>query len=357
MTKCYITEKYFVPERITRHLYNFNETEKGLYQIVYGILQYGIGYDEIYDLLVRLCKQQKSEVVKRFKLQAWKEEINAIINKLRMLDVKDKYVYVLVPFTDYSEDLRYTMNLFEFAMFTINEILDKGDAQMNIPSKPSYQYPQKDITKLICGYYETFISNFFPDEKSPEYPYYRSLLFDELIRRGVTSVPQSLIKYVQDLDVDEDGVVDLTPSEYYNQPAKFLELMDLDDEHKMLRVQPIQDEQDDANDRETTDRESSKKTYSLGQAGVVYFMLNDISKETVEKRKKKKMVSLINYYLGNRYDDDTARSYVDRFRQITPKSHSLKFYETVKKTLKDYNFDIPDVVDEGIKKKSREKYR
>jgi hypothetical protein len=355
MTTRYITEKDFVPERITRYLLNLNETEKGLYQIVYGILQYGIGYDEIYDLLVRLCKQQKSEVVKRFKLQAWKEEIDAIINKLRMLDVKDKYVYVLVPFTDYSEDLRYTLNLFEFAMFTINEILDKGDAQMNIPPKPSYQYPQKDITKLICGYYQTFTSNFFPDEKSPEYPYYRSLLFDELIRRGVTNVPKSLIKYVQDLEVDEDGFVDLTPSEYYNQPAKFLELMLLGDEYKMLSVKSIIEEQAEENDGKKASKKNNRKSYTQGLVGIVYFMLKDIAQETVKKRRKKMIVSLINYYLEIGWDNDTTRSYIDRFEQITPRSHSLKFYNAVKEALLEYKFDVPEVIEEGIKINNREK--
>ena len=60
------------------HAERHTEIEDGLFQIVYGILQGGMKYNSVYDLMVRLSKEQKSDVVKRFKLLAWKVEIEAI---------------------------------------------------------------------------------------------------------------------------------------------------------------------------------------------------------------------------------------------------------------------------------------
>ena len=78
----FITEKEFVPAYVTRGSGWTNETEKGLYQIVYGVLQKYMFYEDIYDLVVRISKEQKNEYVKRFKLQVWLDEVRAIINRL-----------------------------------------------------------------------------------------------------------------------------------------------------------------------------------------------------------------------------------------------------------------------------------
>lgn len=345
----YITEKDFVPVGIT-HAERHTEVEDGLFKIVYGVMQGRMKYDFIYDLVVRLSKEQKSEVVKRFKLLAWKVEVEAILTKLRKYDVNDTLVWVVIPFTEYVKDVPYTMNLFQLALYTINEILDKGDAQMTTIDSPSYNIPPKSIEYLLGDYYVKFMKTLLPEEMKTDRPYYRELFFDEMIRRGMTNFKSDEVFVDPDTnEIVSRELVRLTPSQYYNQPEKFFDIMDLAsrEDWKKLRIKADSEEPGDSNNAPGSKLISEKKGYSLGVVGTVFFMLKDMSQEAVDKKNRKKLVALTNYILDNEPDDDTARSYVDRLFGITTETHAFKFYDKVKTNLRKYGFEVPKVIKEG----------
>jgi oligoribonuclease NrnB/cAMP/cGMP phosphodiesterase (DHH superfamily) len=87
--------------------------------------------------------------------------------------------------------------------------------------------------------------------------------------------------------------------------------------------------------------------------GTVFFMLKDLSKEAVEKNNKKKLVALMNYILGNEPNIDTPRSYVDKLLEVSEKSHSFKFYDSVKENLIRFGFAVPDVIKKGYEKQRK----
>ncbi len=346
----YITEKDFVPRRIS-HFEKHNETENGLFQIVYGVMQHRMTYDNIYDLIVRLSKEQTSEVVKRFKLLAWKVEVEAILKKLRKFDVEDYRVVVVIPFTEYVEEVPYTINQFQLVLYTINEILGRGDTQMEVIASPRYNLPPKNIPTLLEKSYLKFKKD-LPEEMSPDVPYYQSLFFDEMLRRGMTKFKSDEV--IVDPDTQEvissQELFKLTPSEYYNQPEKFFDILDLasGEDWKKLRLKSESEDPGNSNETDTSNDKPDKKDYQLGAVGTIFFMLNDLSQEVVDKKNKKRITAMINYILDLEPGCDTTRSYVDKLLGITAKSHTFKFYNKVKANLTKYGFKVPKVIADGF---------
>lgn len=347
----YITEKDFVPTNIT-HAENHNEIEDGLFQIVYGVMQGHMNYDFTYDLIVRLSKKQKNEVVKRFMLLAWKEEVIAILNKLQTLDVNGFRVLVVIPFNDYVDDVPHTIKLFKLVVYIINEILEKGDAEMTTIDKPRYNIPSKNIQNLLGDYYVKRIKGLQIKGKMANRPYYRCLFFDEMIRRGMTEFKSDEVIVDPDTqkEIDAQELVRLTPSQYFNQPEKFFDIMDMKgDEWKKLKIKYELEKPGNSNNTKGSNSTSGGNDYTLGTVGTVFFMLTDISKEAVAKKNKKKLVAMMNYILGNEPNVDTPRSYIDKLLEVSAKSHSFKFYNWVKNNLGRFGFDVPDVIKEGWK--------
>ena len=88
-----ITDKDFVNPHYLSYASHLEETEKELYQIVYGVLHDKMTFDDICDLVVRVSKEMKNDVVKRFKLKTIKEDIELIIKNLRKYEDVDKVIY------------------------------------------------------------------------------------------------------------------------------------------------------------------------------------------------------------------------------------------------------------------------
>ena len=347
----YITEKDFLPVVITNDE-SHTEVEDGLFQIAYGVMKSGMTYDKIYDLIVRISKEQKSDVVKRFKLLAWKVEVEAIIKKLGKYDISDVNVVVVIPFTNYVEKVTYTMNQFQLVLYIINEILEKGDAQMEVIPNPSYDMPPKTIRALLVGCYYTYRDSHYPENMRPDFQYFNSLFFDEMIRRGITEFNSTGLCYDPETQEIEGGEYSsLSPSEYYNQPEMFFETMDWVDE-KWTKLK-IKNETVELNDALDSKPKSGKNGYIMGTVGTVFFMLKDLSQVAVEKKNKKKLVALMNYILGNEPNIDTPRSYVDKLLEVSEKSHSFKFYDSVKENLIRFGFGVPDVIKKGYEKQRK----
>jgi hypothetical protein len=339
MRYSYITDKDFVPVELTggNNPYYGNDSKVYLYQIIYGALHDKMSYEDVSDLVLRISKDQKNDIVKRFNLAEIRKEIKAIIDKLRKYESKDGDVLVIIPFTDdYERHISDTISLFRLVLFTIDTILEKGDEDFKLKAKPGYTYPVKRIATLFVDFLNDYMDRVI-EKGDDAVLYWREIIIDEMIRRNIHWMPE--FEYNHDFHYK---------SKLYNQPERFFETVAWG---KRLRI----DSDEETNDSDSLPNASSKKPYSLGETGIVYFMLKDIAQETIAKNKKKKIVSLINYYLEGHWDDDTTRSYVDRFAQFTPKNYSLKFYNTVKEALLEYKFDVPEVIEEGIKIKNREK--
>ena len=350
----YITEKEFVPLTIT-HARRHNEVEDSLFQIVYGVMQ-NIPNVVIYDLIVRLSKEQKSETVKRFMLSAWKVEVEGILTKLNSYDIENFRVLVVIPFNDYVEDISHTINRFQLVLFTINEILEKGDAQMTTLPENNFVIESKSIQDLLGDSYVSYMKSLSPEKTKTKRQYCRCLFFDEMIRRGMTQFRNN--ETFVDPDTNEvcsQELVRLTPSQYFNQPEKFFDifLYSGTEEWKKLIIKSELEEPDDSNNEAGSKSTSKLQDYRLGTVGTVFFMLKDLSQEAIDKKNKKKLVALMNYILDNKPGDDTARSYLDKLFGITAKSHTFKFYDRVKTNLRRLGFDVPKVIKEGWEHKQK----
>ena len=348
----YITEKDFVPEYVYQSQRGKNEIERGLYQIVYGVLLNQMNYNCIYDLIVRISQEQKFVVVKRFMLKTWRKEVDEIIKKLTVLDIKDKDVIVFNPFTHYYHNVPYTKNRFELVIDIIDEIMVNGDAQMEISKKPQYDYPIDCFEEFIGNYRLEFEKQLLK-ENSDKIEYYRELIFDEMIRRGM----KTLIKapfWEQDPQTGEFHKVvreiTISPSIYYKQPQRLFELGNYFEEYKLLKIKFEKDSEEE-NDGKSGNG-SDRKVNAKEMAGIIYFMLKETFQDTFEKGDKKKLVEFVNCLLDLIVPDperkkDTARNYIDAFKRIPKEYQSQRFYSIVKDTLKQYNFGIPEAIKEA----------
>lgn len=330
----YITDKDFVPHSLS-HGWYLEENEKELYQIVYGVLNSKMTYDDVYDLVVRISKEQKSDVVKRFKLKALKDDVVIIIDKLKKIEKQDSDVGVVVPFgEDYYATIQDTISHFKLVVFTIDSILDQGDSDMEIPEKPSYSYPIGNMIDLMAKFLDRCMTDHMEDGE--EQLYWFEIIVDEIIRRGIHHTPQ--LGY--DLKFHRK-------SKYYNQPQLFIETVTTD---KHMKVR------EDANDVSIPSNSPVKTGKVKEQARLIYFMLRSLSEETSEKKYKDKLVALINFVLLNdAYNikdakNNKIRRYVDGFKKITSDSESHQFYQEIKEKLEEYGFDAPDFIKVGLSK-------
>ena len=344
----FITEKEFVPANISHGSGWTNETEKGLYQIVYGVLQHYMTYEDIYDLVVRISKEQENEYVKRFLLQAWLDEVKSIIDRIRKLGVRDNNLIVYIPFTYYLDYLNSTLGRFEFVRFTIEEIQSKGDSQMEISSSPQYDYPALALDLLIEEYRNEVMGK-LSDEEGDKCSYYNELIDDELIRRGHNLTEKYSFEYDSDTGMvshtERKKLTELSPSKNYKHPEKFFDLNRFNDKHKMLKVEIEED-----SDEHHSDNTPGGKTNAKEKTGILYYMLKELTQETNEKKWKKKAVAVINHVLGDDYEPDTARRYL---ANISKNIFDSKFCETVDETLRQYGFSVPQEIKKGLPPKKR----
>ena len=331
-----ITDKDFVTPRYLSHRSHLEEPEKELYQIVYGVLHDKMTFDDICDLVVRVSKEMKNDLVKRFKLKTIKGNIELIIKKLRKYEDVDKFVIVTIPFTDdYEHPIDYTISQFQLVLFTINEILEKGDDHLMIAEKPNYTYPVKNMETLLVDFLDDYIDNvmsdFFTDD---ELNYWIEIIVDEIIRRGFSIRPRGLHENIP-----------YQKSQYYGKPKLFFETVS---SGRQLKLK-ISDEPDN-----TVPANVGGKTVNVKEeARLIYFMLKCISQDAFETCNKKNLVKFINYLVGNSETvENSAKSnvwrYVNEFNKITSKSESHQFYKSMSDKLKEFGFDCPDVIKEGL---------
>lgn len=343
----YITEKDFVPEYVYQSQKGKNEIERGLYQIVYGVLLNKLNYNSIYDLIVRISKEQKYGVVKRFMLKAWRKEVDAIIKKLTELDIKDKKVIVFNPFTHYYNDVPYTKNRFELVIDIIDEILVNGDAQMEISKNPQYDYPIDSIEQFV-GNYRLELEKQLLNINSDKIQYYRELIFDEMIRRGMKTLIEAPF-WERDPQTGELHIVvrqtTISPSIYYDQPEKLFELDNYFEEYQLLKVRMKVETEIPNSSKDPNDKTNNKE-----KTGILYYMLKELSQETNEKRWKTKAVSLISYVFALS-KKDTARRYIDQIAKISENDMGSRFYETVDKVLGECGFSVPKEIKDGLPQK------
>lgn len=345
----YITDKEFVPTSISHCNPMRTDVEKGLYQLVYGVLIPSRSYDDIYDLVVRIINEHESMVVKRFYLDFWSKEVKAIIDRLNMIDKQGKRVLITIPFFEYLNDIPYTLNRFQFVKFAVDEILAKGEGQIEACDKSNNIYLLGELDEVFDHFWEGFERRLSKAGKDEDITYYHSLLRDELYRRG--------FRKVTELYFGEKRRYSILPSEYYNEPQRFLGILDLYDDYKFLKVKYEEEPEDDA-----SDDDSEKNVNAKEMAGIVYFMLQDIFQETSEKKKKTKLVELFNFvldssFLGKKREPDTVRNYIDGFKRIPNVHQSQRFYDTVKATLNKYKFKVPEAIREATEiTKKHEKF-
>ena len=337
----YITDKDFVPTSISYCNPWKTDAEKGLFQIVYGTLQQDMTYDRIYELIIGILKVHESEVVRRFYLESWSKEIQAIIDRLGMIDKQDKRVVITIPFLFYVNIIPYTQNRFRFVKFAINELLAKGCGQMEVSDNLGSDYPLRELDDVFDFFRVHFERRLSIAGRDKDIDYLHSLLHDELYRRGFRKIKDSRI-------MSEGERYTIIPSEYYKQPERFLGILDWDDDCKQLKIKYEAESEDDSSGNDSENNVNAKE-----MAGIVYFMLKATFKEAFETGDKKKLVEFFNFVLdnlsakGKERKPDTARHYIGQFKRIPNAYQSQRFYDTVKEALNKYNFAIPEAIKEA----------
>ncbi len=327
MEERFISDRYFLPSNIS-HYSRHNEFEEGLYQMIYGILRDDMTYDDIYNLIAGICQEQKAELVMKFKLIWWEKEIKAIIKKLSSIDVGKYQVWICIPFTRYLDDIPNTLQRLEFVLFTFKNFIEDGCYNENV-TLPEF-YPLRTIKELLEDYILEF-SESLPLELKADIPYYESIMYDEMLRRDIN---------------DSRGSV-LTQSEYYNTPAKFFEFSTFIGGDKILNIKTRKE----TTDNDVPDFTSEDGITAKEKAGILYYMLKSLLSITIDKKSKKKIVSLINFCLNKPYNYDTTRRYIDDFPKIPDYFPGQKFFEVVNEKLKEYKFDVPKEIKEEAERK------
>ena len=340
MTNYNISDKDFVPYVLSHNCFQ-EEEEKDLYQIVYGVFQKEMTYDKVYDLVVRVSKEQKNDIVKRYKLESWIEEINTILRKLRRYEAENSDVWVVIPFIDgYENSVQHTIKLFDFVLHVLKCIMKDGDANLEIQETPSYTYPTMSLSQLFVVFlFERMDVLASSGKDTDEQDYWASIIIDEMIRRGYSN-------YMPEYKV---GSSFYKKSSYYNQPQLFFETTS--EKAKLLKIKNVEDP--DEGNKEIVPGTFEAKGKVKEQAKIIYYILKSIAEEKSDDLIRHKQIAFINYLFGEKYDvkeakDNNIRRYVDEFRKITPESKEYSFYKRVKDKLDAIGIGVPEVIKKGL---------
>lgn len=336
MNTRYITDLDFVPKDFFEYQQGVlnNDIVCGYQQILYGILRDDMSLNDIYDLIVRMSKKESVEVVKRFKFMTWKRATETIIKNLNRLNQRDYNVLVNIPFIHYEEKITSTITRFQLVAMTINEILEKGDNGLTINNELHYEYPIKDVKALFLNYLNAFWKERGEDGWE-----------DEVVIKGETIKKKQLWMEILTDEMFRRGINDnvngrFLPSNYYEQSELYKELFI--EKGKELDVRDIEKE-----DIEEPTK-SVGKANNKEKAAVMFYMLQDIIPTT--KDNQHEVIALLNYALGKGYKKDvpkvetnnnTIKRYVSQFRNSGLKGEKNDLIDSVRKTLEEYGFRLP----------------
>lgn len=329
----YITDTDFLPESLT-HFNNRTTIDDGLYQIVYGTLDDEVSLTDVCDLVMRVADSLSNDFIKRFYLPSWKKSIENILKTLGKLKDKEKTYKVNIPFTHYQESLEETVLRFQLAVFTINELIDKGEKPYEIPETPNYPFPVKEINELLEKYCKDYLRNISSDPYlSADIGYWEQIFFDEMYRRG--------IKQFNKPNGNKKETV-LSPSKYYNEPQLFMESVFVDKEELagLIPGDDLPELVQPAN--------SAKELKMKEKAGVLYYMLQALT--TINNDNQHLAIALINRACDKEYDikkptaetnNNTIKRYISTFKSKGLKEEKQDFVDNVRSNLAEYGFDLP----------------
>ena len=336
----YITDLDFVPTEYLRYhggLYS-NTLVKDYYQILYGILRENIMLDDVYDIVVRMSKKEPAGVVKRFKLMEWRKTNETIIRNLNKSNLKDCNVVVRIPFTNYEEDIATTINYFQLVTFTIDEILEKGDKELEVAETPNYEFPVKDMKQLMADYCDNYVITLREKgyirewvtkedgskELYDELGYWVDILLDEMYRRGITHFGEG------------KGA---RPSKYFSEPHRYKEAFI--EKGKELEISEIENDDEPGKPIDTNN--------SKIKVAVMYYLLNNIA--AIKQYNQHEAIALINYAIGKPYNvnapkretnSNTVKRYLTKYRNNGLKEEKQEFIDAVRAKLAEYGFKLPD---------------
>lgn len=336
MANLYITDVDFVP---TEYLsYNGDEeiddVTSDYYQILYGILRDCMTMNKVYDIVVRMSRRECLDIVKRFKLLLWKKTTEDIIKTLNKLDLKDHKVIVHIPFTGYKKDIKTTVRYLQLAIFTMDEILTKGDKELEVKEVPDYGFPVKSMKEFFCGFYESHMKTLMRKKEDggsvsyKEEQYGIDVLRDEMYRRNIRFI---------------DNTQTIRPSRYFSEPERYKETFitkseDLDADETLIEANPSE-----------TGKPLRKRGSKLTVA-VLYYMLNEIT--TIRKENQHEIIALLNCALDKPYNirtskretnNNAVKRYISRLRKSDLKDERPEFIDAVRAKLSEYGFDLPEL--------------
>lgn len=316
-----ITDTDFLPS-----LYQRQESED-LYQLVYGILTYH-DCDKIYELIAHLVLDQKSDVLMKAKIIRWKTELQRIIQKLKTFGSNKngvKFQVFVFPY-HYSGNIGFTINIFDFAIIVLDEMVQHKRSEIKLIKPEHFHYPirsMKEQFEMIA-------------EKNKEL--YDNCLKDEMVRRSLLPHSEKTEKY--ELDV-------------YN---KWLIQKKRNVEESDYTIEEIQDIVDDIKKNNVTNEvthtldilNGGENLSQIAFFGVIFYALKGYIKE------RKIIQGIATYAMRHCYTkkpvrQDTIRKYYDVYNNVQYKKTAalqikVESFKYIRDELMRLKLEVPEEV-------------
>lgn len=367
----YITDTDFLPKELT-HFHGLfpKEITDDLYQIVYGILKPNWQFPDVYQLVTNIAAKETIAPIKKFKLMTWKSSLELISKSLIKFQSSDYDVVIYVPITYCEMYITEALDFFQLAIFTLDEML-KGN---ETPFDSDFKCPEiPNMKQLFESYYSFLFGSEITSHRKME-PLYRftkdmlpkhdddtidadirlkrkyiqMIICDEMYRRGIKSYQEN------------NNETNITPSPYYNEPYRYKEIFINKDE---IHVPGMEEFEARTKANQYNDSFDPSSENIKVRTTIMYHMLSSFLPVTMEN--KYKVMALFNYAVGQKYDlnkpkeetrNNAVRRYVDDCIKERLPSSTLDFCQSVKNRLKEYGFDVPEIIEKGAEIKRYEKF-
>lgn len=320
-----ITDVDFLPSLYQR------DTNKDLYQLVYGILIYH-NYDKIYEVIAHLSKEQKSDVLRKAKIKQWRTELQRIIQKLKSFGNNKNGIQfqVFVYPYHYSGNIGFTINLFDFAITVLDEMTLRKIEDVKLIKPDHFHFPIRTMKEQ------------FEMIGSQNRELYELCIKDEMVRRGL--LPQSEKSERYDLNIYSEWLIrrkhDPESSEYTIEEIQSI-VEDIKNSNKTNEI------------THTLDIINSGDNLSqIDFFGVFFYALRDYVKDR-KVIQRIAWYAMSHCYTKKQIKDETVRKYYDAYNNVQYKKKSamqikVDTFKYVEDELRRLKLAIPEEVKNEI---------
>lgn len=329
----FITDTDFVPSE-----HYLLDTYNEVFQIEYELLYDKPNYDRTYANIVRLSKKQQSPILRKAKMLMWRNEIGRALKSLKGLVMAKAETWVVVPITNYEEQIETTLQQFDFASIVLNELCSNENLQNVEKEQVKDDFVVPSMYELFVGYMIDLQTEIYVGDDSD---WYLRVCVDEMLRRGLRDKKKMIEAGWRGV---ENNNPPFEPSEHYEDEGLWIELFATKgDKLDKFSVETLARETGE----DVVRAESNKKV----KCGVFFYALHDKVDEYT-------LTALINYACNVTYNNkvkkrntNSIEKYLRLFKKFnmsptTFYSDDLKpnVVEDVMTILRDYELEMPQLL-------------